>query len=142
MIVIDASALIKLVLDEVHSTEAKHVVDKELSLGEAVVAPDVIFAEALNVIRTQANSNKALAGTKLEGVVYDLFEIFRRIRIISTLETGERALEVAIEHKVTTYDAVYIVASIIKGASLLTFDKTMALTGKKLGIAIAGPLGE
>jgi len=138
MMVIDASALIKLVLEEEHSKETRAIVNGELSKGESIIAPELVFTEALNTIRTQSMSSKKLAGKELDAAVDDLFETFIRIDPVSTVEIGRNALKISMEHKLTVYDAVYIASSLLKGAPLLTFDKDMALAARRLNVEVIG----
>ncbi|HVC58092.1 MAG TPA: type II toxin-antitoxin system VapC family toxin [Candidatus Acidoferrales bacterium] len=138
MIVIDASALLKLVLDEEHSKETRAIVHGELGNGESIVAPELVFTETLNTLRTQNISGKKLAEAELAAAVDDLFEIFTRIDPVSTIDVGRNALKISIEHKLTVYDAVYIASSILKGAPLLTFDREMALAARKLHVEVMG----
>jgi len=49
-IVLDASALVKLVIEETGSLEARRVVREAFAYGLNINAPDIALAEALNAL--------------------------------------------------------------------------------------------
>ena len=50
MIVLDASAVVKLIIDESGSDFVRKKIDSEAKEGEPIYAPDIALAEAINVI--------------------------------------------------------------------------------------------
>jgi predicted nucleic acid-binding protein len=68
----------------------------------------------------------------------DAFRYYKRIPIKQIEVDFEKALEIAWDYKIYSYDACYLESAKRLDLSLLTFDGSMARIGKELGINIIG----
>jgi predicted nucleic acid-binding protein len=121
-IVIDASVAAKWFLDEPHSTEAldilKKVLDDELSL----LAPDHIYAEIGNTLWRRTS-----AGTVVVSDAQDFISDFLRIKItlVSTADLLSDAYHLAITHKRSMYDSLYLALSQREQCQFVTADEKL-----------------
>lgn len=136
MIVADASAIFKLVLEEAHSSEARDVFLKETSAAEPVVEPDVALAEVFNALWNIYTLKREIEKGEFLIARENLIKIWNKLQIIRTVELVEVASEIANSRGLTIYDSMYISASLHSGAELLTFDQKMGLEAKKMGIRL------
>jgi len=120
VIVIDASALVKLLLKE----EGWEEVVDQLRLG--ALSLDLAVKEAANAICFRLK----LRGLSLK----DASELFKALKTLAgkaiKVEREEayldEAVEIALKHGVTVYDALYIALAKSSGLKLLTADKEQA----------------
>lgn len=136
MIVADASAIFKLVVEEAHSSEARDVFLKETSAAEPVVEPDIALAEVFNVLWNIYTLKREIEKGEFLIARENLIKIWNKLQIIRTVELVEVASEIANSRGLTIYDSMYISASLHSGAELLTFDQKMGLEAKKMGIRL------
>jgi len=135
MMVLDASAIVKLVVDEPHSGTARKKVDAGAQNDEPLYAPDIALAEAMNVIWKYS----ALKGQKSidpYNTMADLLLIWDRLTIVDTEGLALIAMKIALENGITIYDALYAALSKLNRAPLLTFDKRLNDTASKIGIEL------
>ncbi len=129
MIVVDASALAAFILKEPGwKTLAKHLV--------YAYSVDHVVKETANAI-WKAAVRKAVG----EEEAMRLYRLLARMigkNIILEPEGDyvEKALEIALKHKVTVYDALYIALAEEKNLPLLTLDEKQARTAEELGVRI------
>ena len=76
MMVLDASALVKLVLEEDNSDVARAIYKRELSSGERIVVPYLVLSESLNTIWKYHTLRKELDDEEFGQVLNDLLSIF------------------------------------------------------------------
>jgi len=119
--VIDSSALIKYVAKE----EGWEKVEEHLKEGCLTV--DLAVKETANALAKKALSNEVTVETAKE-IVGRLPKI---VRIIPQKEHLLRALEIAVEHKIAVYDALFIALSVNTNTPLLTSDDKQAEISKK-----------
>lgn len=131
MIVIDASSLTKYVLREKNWEEIK-----EYLLYDDVVSIDLVIKEVLNAIWKHYSLLKLIS---LE-TAYAKKNILSKITNegITEIESQDKyldlAFELALENKITIYDALYIAQAIKKHAELLTSDEKQAKIAKSINI--------
>ncbi len=136
MIVLDASAVVKLIIDEPDSDLVRKKIDSEAKEGEPIYAPDIALAESINAIwkysglkgRKNVDPYRALA---------DLMLIWDRLSIVDTETLAPIAMKIAVENRITIYDALYAALSKLNRAPLLTFDKSLKGKAGKIGIELA-----
>lgn len=136
MIVLDASAVVKLIIDESDSDFVRKKIGLEAKEGEPIYVPDIVLAEAINVIwkysslRGQKNVDpyKALA---------DLMLIWGKLTVVDTEALASVAMKIAVENRITVCDALYAALSKLNRAPLLTFDKYLKSKAGKIGIELA-----
>ncbi len=117
-IVVDASVLIKLFLDEVGSIEA------ESALKEAteILAPDLLLAETANILWKYVRRAE-LTPTVVEQLIGDILQM--PIHYTASRDLIESALQIATETGRTVYDALYIALAVQRQAVLLTADERL-----------------
>ncbi|MEM3661843.1 MAG: type II toxin-antitoxin system VapC family toxin [Candidatus Micrarchaeaceae archaeon] len=137
MIILDASALVKLVVDEEHSDIAREIYKKELAMREIILVPYLALPESLNTIWKYHTLKKKLSDREYESTLDDLFSIFNKLEKVQESSIAKLASEIAHVHKLPVYDAIYIAISRLRSAPLLTFDKLIARRSKELEVKLA-----
>ena len=131
MIVIDSSALAKYLLRE----EGWRGVEKYLL--KPTYSIDHIVKEVSNAIWKHA----IVHGYISKDIALNVYSLLKRLieEEIIVLETQEKyidkAIEIALDNKITVYDALYIAQAISYG-ELVTSDKVQAIVAEKYGIRV------
>lgn len=131
MIVIDSSALAKYLLRE----EGWRGVEKYLL--KPTYSIDHIVKEVSNAIWKHA----IVHGYISKDMALNVYSLLKRLieEEIIVLETQEKyidkAIEIALDNKITVYDALYI-AQAINYDELVTSDKVQAIVAEKYGIRV------
>ncbi len=136
MIVVDASALIKLVVKEEHFELARKIVLKETAAGEPIEVPDLAISETLNALWANYARKKSITKDAYEIAVADFDKIIEGLDIIPAKSLKDVALKIAVLRDIAVYDSMYIASSLLKGAPLLTFDGPMRDAASELGITV------
>lgn len=122
--VVDASVAVKIFVPEALSPEAEAVFTRFTSEnGAAMVVPDFFFIECANVfwkwVRRSAYPAKAA-----QEHLRDLTCL--GLTAIPTQVLADDALEIALKHRVTAYDACYLAAASQLRLPLITADEKLA----------------
>lgn len=120
--VIDASALVKLVLPEEHSGIARRIVSG-YGRGELrLLAPDFILTECANVLWRHARRADSATVDAVAAL-----DVLRRHQIALTPqgELVEAALGFALTYGSSVYDALYCALALREGADLITADERL-----------------
>ena len=125
MIVLDASFLVKLVIEEQSSTESRSFLKKALSLGEEAATVDIALAEVLNALWKHVTLIKDLDRDDYRNAVQDFLKLWSKLEVFSTYELASEATQIAFEDRITIYDALYITTALKLGAKLITFDSKL-----------------
>jgi len=131
VIVIDASSLTKYLLKEPFWEEVERYL-----LEEDIYSVDHVLKEALNAVWRNCVLLKLFdEDTALEKLKV-LMILLREgvIHIEPELQYLEKALHIALKHRITVYDALYIVQALELGATLLTSDKGQGEVARKEGV--------
>ena len=136
MIVLDASAIIKLVVREEHSESVRKQISEAIVGGDTIAAPDIALPEALNGIWRHVALLKDVGRSEVPERLAMLTFIWEKIIHINSSDLAEMAITIGIDSKLTVYDSLYIAASLINNAQLLTFDGEMAKRAKKLKVKV------
>lgn len=126
MKVIDSSALIKYVAKE----EGWEKVEEHLKEGCLTV--DLAVKETANALVKKVLRNEVTVETAKE-IVGRLPKI---VRIIPQKEHLLKALEIAVEHKIAVYDALFIALSVNTNIPLLTSDDKQAEISKEYNVVV------
>ena len=137
MIVLDASALVKLVIEEKNSEAARKAYKKELAMHERVLVPYLALPEALNSLWKYHTLRKELSDEKFESAMNDLLSIFNKLEKVPENSIAKLASEIAHVHKLAVYDSIYVAISRANNTPLLTFDEPVIEKTKELGIKLA-----
>ena len=136
MIVVDASALLKLFVKEEHFELARQIVLKETEAGEPIEVPDLAISETLNALWANYARKKSITKDAYDDAVVDFDRIVEGLDIIPAKSLKDVALRIAVLRDISVYDSMYIASSLMKGAPLLTFDGSMRDTASELGITL------
>jgi predicted nucleic acid-binding protein len=117
-IVIDASVALKWVLDEDDSDLAR-----ELALHEALVAPDLIYAECANSLWVKVR-RKQLTATQAANALTAIQAT--PIRAVATQHHTASALAIAFELDRTAYDCLYLAVAVSERLVFVTADQAFA----------------
>lgn len=136
MIVLDASFLVKLVLEEEGSETARSLLRSWAGNGEILATVDLALPEALNAIWKHVSKIGDLGREEAADGARDLLRIWAKLRVHQSVEVAEEAFKLALEEGVTVYDAIYIQLARSKRAGLATFDEKLSKSAVKRGIAV------
>lgn len=131
--VLDSSILVKLVVTEVGSKEARKLIKSLLGEGCSLYTVDLALAEGLNALWKHVKLHGDLAEEEAGSTVQDLARIWDGLRVLTTRELSEEAVMIALGEGITVYDALYIGAAKRLGATLYTADEKLHRASK--GIA-------
>lgn len=137
MITLDASALVKLVIEEKDSEAARKIYKRELEGRERILVPYLILPEALNTLWKYHTLRKELSDKEFESALVDIISIFNKVEKVPESGIARPASEFAHSTKSSVYDSTYIVISRINNAPLLTFDGTIIKRSRELKVGLA-----
>lgn len=134
--VLDSSAAIAWLLREAEHDQADALIR---GLGDsAAVAPALIFLEMVNALLT-AERQKRIDHAECEALI----GLAARMPL-QTVEFGSSVLaplgSLCLEHRLTTYDAAYLLLALREGLPLATLDRRLALAARARGVALAIPI--
>lgn len=128
MIVVDASALIELVLN---SRLAPRIAARLFAPGETLHAPHLIDLEVVQVLRRYAGAG-ALSAERAAQAVQDLLDL--RLERYAHALFIERIWE--LRHTLTAYDAAYVALAEALGAPLITRDAALTAAGHRATVEV------
>ncbi len=134
MIVLDASFLVKLVLEEEGSDTARELLRLWVRSMEALVTVDLALPEALNAIWKHSSRIGDLSQEEAMESAADFLRIWDKLKVIPSVELAKKALKLALEEDITVYDALYLQLAKSAGAGLATFDGRLSDVAKEHGI--------
>jgi len=122
--VVDASAGIKLILEEPHTAIMRQYFDRLFDTPPVTIhVPDLFFAECANILwKTVRRGDSTLMDSQ------------RSLAFLSTLrlpttpsaELNERAIEIACQFGISSYDALYVTLAERLGLPLITADNRLS----------------
>lgn len=122
--VIDASVAVKMFVPETLSAQAQAVFARFASEnGADLIVPDFFFIECANVFYKWAQRS-AYPGTDARAHLRDLTGL--GLTVIPAQVLADDALEIALTHKITAYDACYVAAAAQLKLPLITADEKLA----------------
>ena len=124
-LILDSNILVKLVMNESGSKEARAAVANILKKGGALYTVDLALAEGLNVIWKHASVLKDLELEEANSAVEDLARIYDGLNIIAAREITTEAMHVALTQNISVYDALYIAAAQKMNGTLYTADQKL-----------------
>jgi predicted nucleic acid-binding protein len=127
-LVIDASVAVKWFVVEPYSNEARRVLNSYQSGRASFHAPDILPTELANTIW-----KKQLFQDLTEADAKDILLAFRRLEVtlVPAMVLLDDAYKLAITHRRSVYDALYLALSLREKCPLVTADEKFvnALTG-------------
>ncbi len=130
--VVDASVGVKLFLEEDGSPEAERLFTLAGTSAHALAVPELFFIECANVFRSRVHRRLMAAGT-----AHDAFGILRALPLqaVASADLAGEALDLALDHGLSVYDAVYATLARRLAAPLVTADGRLLGALRKAGIA-------
>lgn len=136
MIILDANALVKLVIKEEGSLKAEKEVAKAIENGEVLASPEIALAEALNGAWKHFSLIKDISRKELSDSTIKLVFMWNRITKLETKNLAQKAIEIAAENHLNAYDSLYVAACKSNNAPLLTFDDGIIKRARGLDIQL------
>ncbi len=136
MIVIDSSAVIKIIITEKDSDLARHTFSLITQKGEPLLAPDIIFSEVMNGLWKHNVLLKDINSRKLDMAKSSFASIYGSLDLSSQPDLAEDAIKLAIENRITFYDSLYAALSIRLRSPLFTFDNPLKDKAGKIGFEV------
>lgn len=127
---IDASVAVRIVRDRVTHSQ---MLDR-LSVADAVYAPSFFVVETANALWKYV---KAKYLSEADAIVMHQDASTLVDRPVDSAELFPEALLLASQLRHPVYDSLYLVTARRTGSTLLTFDKALAETARKLDIDVA-----
>jgi predicted nucleic acid-binding protein len=120
--VIDASTAFKWFVEEPGSKESLQLLSDHVAGKILLVVPELLFLEVLNAMRYKSRSLK-----ELEEANKYLWDVQLYIEKTNPFLL-QRASNLALKHKLSLYDALYLALSTLHGCPLVTADSELANT--------------
>ena len=119
-LVVDASVAIKWFVPEPHSTEARRILDGYQTGAISLLAPDLINAEFGNIV-WKKHTFQGLAAADAQTIISD----FRKLTFTQTSAAAllVDAYQLAVTHRRSVYDALYLGLSMREGCQFVTADE-------------------
>lgn len=134
MIILDASFIVKLVLQEENSSQTRGLLRKWVLEGEHFATVDLALPEALNAIWKHANGIGDISREEAIQAAEDLLKIWKKLKQYQSMSIAEEALNLALDEGITVYDALYLQLAKTGGGKLAAYDREMRKIAKKHGI--------
>lgn len=127
-LILDASVLLKLVVDEAGTKEAVALLDRPASR----IAPDWVFIEAANALWNKVKYSHLLERHAEEG----LKSLARFVdEVVPASELVDNAVSLAFRLRHPVYDTLYLALAVRKDGVVITADRDFAKAASKAGLA-------
>ena len=117
-VVVDCAIAIKWFVPEELSAEAEGLLDGTRDL----LAPDLLFAELGNVLWKKV-SRQELTTAEARAVLSGISRV--PLAVTPSRDLTEAALEIALAHGRTVYDAIYVALAVARDCALVTADERL-----------------
>jgi predicted nucleic acid-binding protein len=118
--VIDAGVVVKWFIPEVESALAHQLLARYLQGVDTPVAPDLLISECANVFWRRCRQGDITSAEATESVA-DLVTL--NIPLVLATSLVQSALQLALQHQRTVYDALYLALAQERNCSLMTADE-------------------
>ncbi len=136
MIILDASFLVKLVLEEKNSTVAEKLFRKWIRDNEDIVTIDITLSESFNALWKHYYLVKDIDLETLKEASGDLLNLWEKLIVIDTSRIVNEALDIAVEQGITIYDSLYIALAQYYRGGIASFDRIQRDKAIKLGLKV------
>ena len=131
-VVVDTSALLRLFIPDGPIPDGMESALREAERGNtALLAPELILAEAAQVI-LKKNKEGILTLEEMRELLDSISSL--PIRLFKHKPIIPRSVELALEHKLTVYDALFLALAEGKNSTLITADRLLQRAAKKMGL--------
>ncbi len=129
-VVVDTSALLRLFIPDGPIPDGMESALREAERGNtALLAPELIIAEAAQVI-LKKNKLGILTLEEMRELLDCVISL--PIRLIKHKPIIQRSVELALEHKLTVYDALFLALAEGNNSRLITADRLLQRAAKKM----------
>ena len=126
MIVTDASVIIKYIMREPGWETARDV------FTEGAITVELAIKETMNALWRMILMNKINTSNALK----ILMALYSLVDVVDQRPYYEKALEIAVEKRITIYDAIYIALAKQLGVKLATADRSQANAAREMNIDV------
>ncbi|MFL5800784.1 MAG: type II toxin-antitoxin system VapC family toxin [Roseiflexaceae bacterium] len=121
-LVVDSSVMVKWFIVEPYSTEARRILSDYQAGLLTLLAPDLLNAEIGNIVwKKHVLQGMAAADAQL------IIDTFRTLTVVQTPNASllDAAYRLAVTHRRTVYDMLYVALSIQESCQLVTADEKL-----------------
>jgi predicted nucleic acid-binding protein len=118
--VIDAGVVVKWFIPEVESARAHQLLARYLQGVDTPVAPDLLISECANVFWRRCRQGDITPAEATESLA-DLLTL--NVPLVSATSLVQSALQLALHHQRSVYDALYLALAQERRCSLITADE-------------------
>jgi len=122
--VVDASVVLKWFLPEADSAAADYLLEEFLNDEVELLAPDLMLVETANALWKRVMIRKELSADEATLIYRDLLTL--PFSFIASGTVADAALQVALKHNHSVYDALYCALAIDRRCDFVTADRTLA----------------
>lgn len=122
-LVVDASVVLKWFLKEKGSTHAREYLARFRAGNDDLIAPDLLVSEVGNGLRSAALTKRLDAGL-VEGAFADFLAM--DVSFVPMSRIGSKAIELALTHNTSFYDAAYVALALAEQLPVLAVDGPMS----------------
>jgi predicted nucleic acid-binding protein len=133
LVVVDASIALKWVVSEPDSDAAAELLDRSVADAVTLVAPEHLVGELGNGLRKRV-AQGILAADDALAAFESVAEL--GLELVAGSERWWRALSAAMDWRVTTYDALYVLVALDLDAELVTADQRLTDAGRAKSLPI------
>lgn len=123
-LVLDSGVIVKWFVAEPHSTEARRIFAEYRAGNLSLLAPDFIHAEFGNIL-WKKQTLQGFNPIDAANIVLN-FRTQVQITLTSTADLLDDAYRLAVTHKRTVYDMLYLALSLREGCQFVTADERLA----------------
>jgi predicted nucleic acid-binding protein len=123
-VVIDSGVAVKWYVLEPHSAEARRVLAEYRAGRLSLLAPEFIYAEFGNIL-WKKQAFQGFSSADAQDIV-DEFRTQVALPLTSTADLLDDAYRIAVAHKRTVYDSLYLALSVRAGCRFVTADEKLA----------------
>ena len=134
--ILDASFIVKLLVEEPGYELAENHLDDLLRSGEEIATVDIALAECMNALWKHVKIVKDLGEEDFHEAVSDLLKFWENLEIIPTCDLASEAVQLALEEEASIYDSLYVIAAIKRRTGLATFDEKLRSAARRRGVSI------
>jgi predicted nucleic acid-binding protein len=120
--VIDAGVVVKWFIPEIDSAQAHQLLERYLQGVDTLVAPDLLIAECGNVFWRRCRQGDITPDEATESLA-DLLAL--NIPLVPARSLVQSALQLALQHQRTVYDALYLTLAQERNCALITADEQL-----------------
>ncbi len=136
MIVLDASFIVKLVIEEDSSSKARKLLGKWAESGIRLATLDIAFVEAANAICKHVVKVGDLNESDALNALKDIQKLAALIEQRQSTSYLVDALSIALKKRLAVYDSPYLAMALVEESALVTFDSIQGNIARELGIRV------